>query len=210
MDVLILPSQNQSLYIGYSLRESIFSDEFNMPAFEIGIRYQTSNLLTDMKYFNNKYYVNNYTTLEHITGPSTQEIRGVSLILNYKIWLILLETNTSYIFEIDDKQPKLLPNLQFVGGVYLNDLFFEGNLDLKAGLKFYYTGEIDTYNVYWLASTQINPTNKLDFTLAGEIRGAAIFYFVWENLLGIQYYITPYYPKPERNVRFGLAWELFN
>jgi outer membrane cobalamin receptor len=210
MDVLILPSQNQSLYIGYSLRESIFSDEFNMPAFEIGIRFETSDLLTDMKYFNNKYYVNNYTTLEHVTGPSTQEIRGLGLILNYKIWLILLETNTSYIFEVDDKQPKLLPNLQFVGGLYLNNLFFEGNLNLKAGFKFYYTGTIDTYNIYWLASTKVEPTNKLDFTLAGEIKGAAIFYFIWENLIGKQYYITPYYPMPERNIRFGLAWELFN
>jgi hypothetical protein len=62
----------------------------------------------------------------------------------------------------------------------------------------------------WWGGTTVDPTNKLDFTLAGEIKGAAIFYFIWENLLGNQYYITPYYPMPERNIRFGLAWELFN
>jgi len=65
-------------------------------------------------------------------------------------------------------------------------------------------------NSYWQVGVDVEPTNKLDFTLAGEIRGAAIFYFIWENLLGNQYYITPYYPMPERNIRFGLAWELFN
>jgi hypothetical protein len=62
----------------------------------------------------------------------------------------------------------------------------------------------------WWGSTVVGPTNKLDFNLAGEIQKVAIFYFQWENLFGNEYYITPYYPMPERNIKFGLAWELFN
>jgi hypothetical protein len=61
-----------------------------------------------------------------------------------------------------------------------------------------------------LGIENVAPTNKLDFTLAGEIKKVAIFYFIWENLYYNEYYITPYYPMPDGNIRFGIAWELFN
>ncbi|MBK6913937.1 MAG: hypothetical protein IPH11_09815 [Ignavibacteriales bacterium] len=38
----------------------------------------------------------------------------------------------------------------------------------------------------------------------------ATVYFTWENLFDNDYFITPYYPMPNRNIRFGLSWELFN
>jgi outer membrane cobalamin receptor len=50
----------------------------------------------------------------------------------------------------------------------------------------------------------------VDFTLAGEIKKAAIVYFTWENLFDETYYIVPYYPMFRRGIRFGVAWELFN
>ncbi len=121
-----------------------------------------------------------------------------------------METNTSYYFEIDEMRTVNLPEWQFVGGLYINDLFFNTNLDLKAGLKFYYKGKTDLAFDYWGSVGSVEPTNKLDFNLAGEIKKVAIFYFQWENLFGNEYYITPYYPMPERNIKFGLAWELFN
>jgi hypothetical protein len=94
-------------------------------------------------------------------------------------------------------------------------MFFNDNLDLKAGFKFYYTGEFSAgYHTFEGGNIQseggVDPTNKLDFNLAGEIQKVAIFYFQWENLFGNEYYITPYYPMPERNIKFGIAWELFN
>jgi hypothetical protein len=138
--------------------------------------------------------------------------------LNYKFWLFLLETNTSYYIKtkydsslenyIDETAN--IPDWQFIGGLYVNDLFFDNNLDLKAGFKFYYTGEINSSVRWWWGSTIVEPTNKLDFNLAGEIQKVAIFYFQWENLFGNEYYITPHYPMPERNIKFGIAWELFN
>jgi outer membrane cobalamin receptor len=56
----------------------------------------------------------------------------------------------------------------------------------------------------------VNPSSRIDFTLAGEIQKSAIAYFAWENLLGENYYIVPYYPMPGRSIRFGIAWEIFN
>jgi hypothetical protein len=140
----------------------------------------------------------------------SEKIRGVGLNLNYKYWILLLETNTSYYFKVDGDRPANLPDWQFVGGLYVNGLFFEDNLDLKTGFTFYYTGEINSREYDWFGNTVVAPTNKLDFTLAGEIKKVAIFYFIWENIYYNQYYITPYYPMPDGNIRFGIAWELFN
>jgi hypothetical protein len=212
-----------SLYAGYSLRDEIWKNE-KVPSFEAGISCQYSGLMIDLKYFSNEY-LNYYFWLggpEPIPAVSFdyhERVKAFGLNLHFKHWLLLLETNTSYYFKSEestgleyyvDNRPYNLPKFQFIGGLYVNDLFFDNNLNLKAGFKFYYTGEINSYINYWSGSTIVSSSNKLDFTLAGEIRGAAIFYFIWENLLGDQYYITPYYPMPERNIRFGLAWELFN
>jgi outer membrane cobalamin receptor len=211
IDINYLLLGNISLYAGYSLRNVYWISE-NVPSFESGIRYNTSNLHLDLKYFYNEYF--NYELLfggpEIIQDHHQEKVRGVGLILNYKLGLLLLETNTSYYFEVDDERPINLPDWQFVGGLYVNDMFFDNNLDLKAGFKFYYTGEINSSLYYWWRSTVVEPTNKLDFNLAGEIQKVAIFYFQWENLFGNEYYITPYYPMPERNIKFGIAWEMFN
>ena len=90
-----------------------------------------------------------------------------------------------------------------------SDMFFENNLYLKAGIIFYYTGALQSL-ANKIGIVEVEPSNKVDFSLAGEIKKVAIVYFIWENLLGNQYFITTYYPMPERNIRFGLSWELFN
>jgi len=215
-DIFFKATQNQSLYIGYSLRENLYSDEENIPAFEIGTSYKAPNLMWDIKYFSNEYFYEN--SFEEGLGFSEQKIRGLGLSLNFKIWLLLFETNTFYYFKVENGQyygidygrPINHPEWQFIGGFYINDLFFDNNLDLKTGFKFYYAGRINSFENIWYNYIDVDPTNKLDFTLASEIKKVAIFYFIWENLLGNEYYITPYYPMPERNIRFGLAWELFN
>ncbi len=99
--------------------------------------------------------------------------------------------------------------MQFKGGLYLKSKFFDDNLNLKSGFTFYYTGKINSYIGNW-GFVEVDPSNKLDFILIGEIQELAIVYFVWENLFDNQYFITPYYPMPESSIRFGLSWELFN
>jgi hypothetical protein len=120
-----------------------------------------------------------------------------------------LESNSSYYFAIDNDKLIGVPEFQTQTGLYYTSILFKSNLDLKTGFVFYYTG---TNNVYTNEHgvTEVPSSYKLDFTLAGEIQKTAIVYFLWQNLLQNDYYITPYYPMPPSNIRFGFAWELFN
>ena len=74
---------------------------------------------------------------------------------------------------------------------------------------FYYTGKNKVFT-FENGLLEVPSSYKVDFTLVGEIQKVAIVYFTFENLLDNKYYITPYYPMPERNFRFGVAWELLN
>lgn len=207
-DVSLIPFEFLKFYAGYSVRDEFFINK-SAGSIEVGGTFHNEFLFADIKYFSIEFDPYKFTGRpEAGITDNTEKVNGIGFILNYKLWLILLETNTSYYFTDKDQQLTNVPDWQFIGGVYVADKFFDSNLNLKTGLKFYYTGNIKTYAAGGL--TSVEPTHKLDFTLAGEIQGAAIFYFIWENLLGNQYFITPYYPMPESNVRFGLAWELFN
>ena len=209
-DLKISVHQILDFYTGYSTYNQIFDNAANL--FEMGVAFQKDNLRIGIKYFNADnlilYLPNLWSLLLSGAeiGYSSRSAKGIGLNLNYKFYVILFESNFSY-YDLNTSRNRDLPEYQFIGGLFVNDLFFDNNLDLKAGFKFYYTGKI---NSYWQVGADVDPTNKLDFTLAGEIKKVAVFYFIWENLFGNQYYITPYYPMPERNIRFGLAWELFN
>jgi len=136
--------------------------------------------------------------------------------------------NGSYYFDRDDYHSEI-PNITFSGGVYYIDTLFSRNLYLKSGVNFKFTGNQNYFLYDFQKSTQvkyiqkfgsdniqlisdeiIDPSFQIDLFLAGEIQEAAIVYFVFENLLGSQYYIVPYYPTRSRGIRFGLSWELFD
>jgi outer membrane receptor protein involved in Fe transport len=121
----------------------------------------------------------------------------------------LLESNSSYYFAIDHDKLIGVPEFQTQTGLYYTSKLFNDNLDLKTGFVFNYTGANNVFtNEHGV--TEVPSSYKLDFTLAGEIQKVAIVYFLFQNLLDNKYYITPYYPMPSRNIRFGFAWELFN
>jgi hypothetical protein len=213
-----------SIYGGYSQTDQLIESD-NVESFEAGIKYSRSNLFLNLKYFTRSgLYLPNVFVSPFEPNPHyilVGNLSGLGLNLNYYFWKILIETNTSAYFNeesiyqvegTDDYQANMvnLPDFQITAGIYVKGMFFNDNLDLKTGIKFYYTGKINSTEYYYLNAVTVEPTNKLDFTLAGEIKKVAIVYFIWENLFGNEYYITPYYPMPERNIRFGLAWELFN
>ena len=212
-DLSFLLNDEIKFYAGYSFYNSTnrFSTiNSDTKTFEAGGKYKNNSLFADLKYFNRRgsnvtpYY--NYFSTEKLFG----NFSGVGLNLNYKFWKILVETNSSYYFNAEDGQLPGVPEIQFTGGLYLNGYFFEDNLWLKGGVVFTYTGKTNVLSETWRRIIKVDPSNKLDISVAGEIQNVAIVYFVWENLLGNQYFITPYYPMPDRNIRFGIAWELFN
>jgi hypothetical protein len=107
-----------------------------------------------------------------------------------------------------------MPETKFNGGIYYKDILFNSSLDLKTGFVANYTGKQSLKSLViphvGAISTDIESWLTIDFTLSGEIQKAAIVYFTWENLFDWKYYITPYYPMLQRNMRFGIAWEIFN
>ncbi len=203
--------QNLYIYGGYSKYECPSSQE-NVENAEISINYNDQNFLVDLKWFKrNNLYIGEspFPYGYSIAYPQFGNLSGLGLNFNYKFWYLLFETNTSYYFKPQDDKIYGVPEFSFIGGAFVNGYFFDNNLELKTGFRFYYIGSNNVFTKPW-GVKEVSPNTKLDFTLAGEIKKVAIFYFIWENIYYNQYYITPYYPMPDGNIRFGIAWELFN
>jgi outer membrane receptor protein involved in Fe transport len=141
---------------------------------------------------------------------------GGGLDLSYMIWKFLLEGRIAQYFVEEGSviESINIPETKINAGLYFKDLVFNSNLDLKAGFVLNYTGKQNLRNFsvpfVGILDADIESWLTLDFTLSAEIQKLAIVYFTWENLFDWNYYITPYYPMLERNIRFGIAWEIFN
>ena len=209
IDLLFKIKSSFAFYLGTSVLKPYMSS-VDYALIELGTKYQNEFVFADLKYFYNEYNFGFYndTGLESNDWIVFGHLNGLGLNLKFNYWKLLLESNSSYYFSGGDKLMGV-PNFQTQTGLYYTSKLFNDNLDLKTGFVFYYTG---TNNVFTNEHgvTDVPSSYKLDFTLAGEIQNIAIVYFLWQNLLGNDYYITPYYPMPTRNIRFGVAWEMFN
>ncbi len=214
-DISYYPLEELKLYAGYSVFNSVLSGT-NVKVFEAGAEFIYEGIYAGTRYFSVEDFLFTYET--HFTGPAPaifptneKNRKGLGVILNYDFEFIKIETNTSFYFSKSTDNLKLieLPGLQFSGGIYYTGNLFDNNLELKTGFRFHYMGERNSFGNNF-SPVKVSPNYKLDFTLAGEIQKSAIAYFAWENLLNNLYFITPYYPMPERGVRFGVAWEILN
>jgi len=146
---------------------------------------------------------------------------GAGVTLRY--WKLLIENTTSYndrpnsynlnydnyIGPMYFLTTDILPRFQMNTGIYYKDILFDSNLDLKTGITTRFTNykrQSAMYN-YNLFKQNIFTVN---FELSGEIQKTAILYFAWENLLNTTYYIVPFYPMPQRIIRFGVSWNFLN
>lgn len=156
-------------------------------------------------------------------------LQGVNLNLNFKVWKLLFSTNSSLFFNDQNRFDYKVPKFTSSGGVYYIDTLFNRNLKLKTGINYYsvgdqyytsidfeksivsnYTYDPSTHAAYPISNSQITPSFQIDFFLAGHIQNSAIVYFVWENLLNANYFISPYYPKQSRGLRLGVVWEFLD
>lgn len=156
-------------------------------------------------------------------------LQGINLNLNFKIWKFLFSTNSSLYFNDQNRLDYKMPKFSSSGGVYYIDTLFNRNLKLRTGINYYSVGDqyytsIDfeksivsnyiydpsTHAASLISNSQITPSFQIDFFLAGHIQKSAIIYFVWENLLNANYFISPYYPKQSRGLRLGVAWEFLD
>ncbi len=158
-------------------------------------------------------------------------LKGINLSLNLKLWKLFISSNSNYYYSSDAIKTFGIPEFTIAGGIYFVDTLFNSNLFLKAGFNYYVYGkrnslytdfEKNISSTYrWIFSPNIRsipfiPENiyssesQLDFFISGEIKKRAIIYFVIENFMNRKYFIIPYYPKQERGIRLGVAWEFFD
>jgi hypothetical protein len=192
---------NLNFYIGYSIYD--VSSDNSPKLFETGAKYSNDFVGADLKYFINEY-TNESSSFIHYGN-----VEGWGLSLKLKYWKLLLESFSSIYNSNGEKILTGVPKLKTQTGLYFNSKLFDDNLDLKTGIVFYYLDDLNTYSPT-AELVNVAQANKLDFTLSGEIQKLAMIYFVWENLINNQYFITPYYPMPVRTIRFGVAWEFLN
>jgi outer membrane receptor protein involved in Fe transport len=226
-DITLKVGNPLSFYFGYSLFKDYFTTNF-FGRGEISGTWSAEDLFLKISAFtaNNPLYdptTPNYFYPSSIllsipdyyqTGYNTN-INGLALSFKYKIKFLSIENNSSLykgdhagLFVRVNGLPGI-PEYYSKSGLYLSDSLFSNNLNLKGGFAFTFYGKIK-YFTGNTSFTETPPAYILDFTLAGRIRKTATVYFTWENLLDFKYYLIPYYPNLGRNVRFGIAWDLFN
>jgi hypothetical protein len=228
LDLNINTWNNLSFYIGYSFLKDYYNKNYLSNA-EASLIFSQNDLYLKLSVFtrNSPSYTNTNYSLSYFPYLLLFNLQPYALItdnpymmgidgnLIYKFWIMSFENNTSYYSgnytnnSFRSKGVLGVPEIFSKSGIYISDSLFSSNLNLKSGFVFSYYGKIK-YLTSANSIFEINPSYKVDFTLAGRIRKVATIYFTWENLLDEKYYLIPYYPALGRNLRFGIAWDLFN
>lgn len=200
-------NDNLKFYAGGS-----FFDEYSISStnkepllFQSGLSFSNDFLNTDLYYVYNEYLVHSSANYH----KQADRVNGLALSLKTKFNFILLESQNTFYDSPSGSELYFVPDFSSRTGLYYNDFLFDNNLDLKAGFIFTYVGK-QNFSSVGTRIIKVPSVSRLDFSLAGEVRKAAIVYFIIENIFDKKYYLTPYYPMPERNFRFGIAWEFLN
>jgi outer membrane receptor protein involved in Fe transport len=143
---------------------------------------------------------------------------SLELSLSWRFGFILLEGTGTYTMSYDDGRTfnEILPGFFGNGGVYFRSQLLENRLDLKAGVRgriatSFYGAAFNPQHLFAVPNTdsKIGLASTVDALVVGHIGDAHVF-LVWENLLNIQYFTTPYTPGLDRTIRFGIYWEFWN
>lgn len=217
----------------YLNKEQTFSNIFT------SFNYSSHNLQIAVSYFNSKSFsspipVFNSVDIElnstRIIFNSTENVStdGINLNSNLEFWNILTQVNFNYYNVLENSKTKSSDNYNLTAGLYYVDTLYNSNLKLKTGFTFYMNSnpQMMVYDFQELNSTGnylnngkitpfpefaiVNNPYKLDFFLSGRIQDLATFFFVYENILGSNYYIVPYYPISSSGIRLGISWDFLN
>jgi len=202
IDVSYKFNSKYSFYLGYSGFEFIQNFE-NIETIEAGARYSEKNIFFDLRFYNREIPYGLISSNFEGRPIINSNISGIGIGAEINLWKIQLESQLN----IPGKET-FYNQFQLRGGVFYKDVLFDSSLALKTGFAVYRFSRQELITRIPIKTGSSKP--RIDFTLAGEIQNSAIVYFAWENLLNENYYIVPYYPMPERSIRFGIAWEIFN
>jgi outer membrane cobalamin receptor len=142
---------------------------------------------------------------------------GIEATMRLRFWHLDFEGKATYTAQrsggarIDD-----IPQLVADGGIYFWDALFNDKLELKAGARGFFrtrhqgssfNPEVITYVPNQL--TRLGVASAFDLLLLAHI-GDAYIHIVWENVVNVQYFTTPYFVANDRGVRFGVSWEFLD
>jgi hypothetical protein len=226
-------SKHFSIYSGISKFQKPV-DEIRKAYYELSDKSNLENTVLEAKLnyhsnslnFSGGYFLNKFSGNQLIANT---QLNGLNFNADLKIWRLLFTSNTSFYFDKKGRDDFNIPDITSTGGIYFIDTLFNSNLELKTGINYYFVGSrgnvfVDyerdlilgsiynsqTKSLVSLAELEIKPSIQVDFFLAGKIQKNATLYIVFENLFNEKYFIMPYYPKQERGLRFGVAWEFFD
>ncbi len=210
-DLTFKLNNNTNFYLGFSSFKNEFTNNFTKN-YEGRINYSDDVFSVSGGFFFRKDFyqpINIYT--KNIFYGEQQSLKGFSAMFNFKLGNFAFE-NKGEIYSSSSSNSNYLwivPKKVLRSGLFYMNYLFKNNLLLRAGIIFTHNG-IRNVNYNNSSTATVPSFNRFDLTVSGIIQEAATIYFTWENLTNINYFIIPYYPMPERNIRFGISWELFN
>ncbi|MFN0158453.1 MAG: TonB-dependent receptor [Bacteroidota bacterium] len=150
----------------------------------------------------------------HADKRTTQ---GVEIRAALKVWVLSIDGVASYLRRTESTglHSENYPEFSGSGGIYYRNKLLNDNLDLKVGFKgrFLSSYKGERFNpevlVYVPNSATALGGSSVDFVLMAHI-GSAYITFIWENLTSAQYFITPYYPVLDREIRIGISWQFLD
>ncbi|MFH0989039.1 MAG: putative porin [bacterium] len=166
-----------------------------------------------------------YQALPRDSFPSTLLIKssnsihhfGVDLEFLIHFWKFDLVLLGSYLTtQQNEVNAILIPRYRVRGELTYSEIFFNGALDGKIGIRglaiskhqsYAFLPHFDFYAA--LPSLTMNPLSTFDLFAAAKL-GDAYLTFVMENPLNINTMVTPYYPMPGRTIRFGVNWKFLD
>lgn len=242
-DVTVTPVKGLSLFAGYSrsYRFPTFQELYwrtptiDGPAtdlsperhqlVEIGTRIQLGNTL----FLRSSYYyrvamdaiVTERTTFDapfpalRFAVREKKIYRGAEMSSSLRVWHFVGEGSVTYLTVSENgAEVKTLPQWWASGGLYYWNELFEGDLDLKIGVRGRVIGQQDglEFNPEAMmyvpsALPALGIQTVTDGFIVAHI-GNAYVHLIWQNLFDNNYVVTPFYPMPDRAVRFGIVWEL--
>lgn len=141
------------------------------------------------------------------------EIRGIHAALRLRYWNI---EGRAAVTLLDHRQDQVevrpVPSMTIHAEVSYRDLFFDGALEAKLGVR---VKSLSSNDGLQFIPQQLLFTQQSVVRLAGWTAldlytvfklGDAFLTIAWENPLGVHYIITPVYPMPGSNFKFGINW----
>ncbi|MCF8267669.1 MAG: Plug domain-containing protein [Ignavibacteriales bacterium] len=224
-----------------SFIESIYSVEqksetHSAQVFEAG--FVSSSIEMSATVFNRHRMNAPYAYFNENNSLISTELDGFSLIsrnyhgIGFKTKIALKPVFAGIEFEhipgTSDMFDHFSPRVTLRSSIYYRDSLFNGNLDLKTGLSFNYSGRTKYYfydfenafpvhfsksadgSITALKSSPEGGGYSLDFFAFGEIQKDATIFFIAENITGNKYFLLPYYPGRGFSIRIGFFWTLFD